>query len=68
MNLTGLVDDCPIQRGDPVFTTQEVQRMDMNLLRNLAAEANSDAVSGRSTKLELQGYFARQRTLSDYHQ
>jgi hypothetical protein len=63
-----LVDDCPIQNGDIVLTTEEAKRYDMQVLRNLASQSNSDAISGRSTKLELQSYFSRQTTINDYHE
>jgi len=61
-----LVDDDPDRNGDPVLTTEEVQQWDTKLIRRLAANANTDAISGRSTKLEMQDYFGRQRTLSEW--
>jgi hypothetical protein len=61
-----LVDENPWDNGDPVLTTEEAARMDKKVLRRLAAEANTDAVTGRSVKLEWVSYLARQKTLSDF--
>lgn len=61
-----LVDACPIRNGDMVFTTEETKQFDTNFLRNLAANANTDAVNGRSTRLEIISYYGRQMTLGDY--
>jgi len=66
MSITNLVTDCPMRNGDPVLTTEEVKRMDNKVLRRMAAEANTDSINGRSVALEWQGYFGRQRTLTEY--
>jgi len=55
-----------MRNGDPVLTTEEVKRMDNKVLRRMAAEANTDSINGRSVALEWQGYFGRQRTLTEY--
>jgi len=62
----GIVTESAIETGDPVLTTEEVQRIDNKVLRRMAAEANTDAVSGRSVALEWQSFFGRQRTLTEY--
>ena len=68
MTITDLVDEDPWENGDDdlVLTTEEAARMDKKALRRLAAATNTDAVSGRSVKLEWQAYLCRQKTLSDY--
>jgi len=62
----GLVEESAADNGDPTFTTEELNQYDIMLLRNLAAEANTDAIHGKSTKLEIKAYFRCQRNLSEY--
>jgi len=63
---TELVNDCPIKNGDIVLTTEEVERYDSKVLRRMAAEANTDEISGRSVAYEWASYFGRQYTLKDF--
>lgn len=66
MTLAELVDECAIDNGDPVLTTEEAERYDSKVLRRMAAHANTDAISGRDVRLQWVSYFARQRTLGDF--
>ena len=68
MSIGGLVDETALDNGDLVLTTEEAERMSNKALRRLAANANTDAISGRDVKLVWQAYFARQKTLNDYAQ
>jgi len=64
-----LVQETAIERGesdDMIFTAEEFQRFDHHFKRRLAGEADTDEISGRSTMLEIQSYFVRQRTLTEY--
>lgn len=61
-----LVEETALDNGDPILTTDEIDTYSHTLLRRLAAEANTDAVYGKSNRLELRAYFHCQRTLSDY--
>ena len=55
--LTETLDEHASDNGDPTYTYGELEAMNHQRLRNMAAEADTDAVSGRSTKLELYAYF-----------
>jgi len=58
--LEDMVDETAAENDDPVFTYGEIealQRIDPDLPRRMAATANTDEVSGRSTKLERYSYF-----------
>ncbi len=61
-----LVDETALENGDPVLTTEEAEQYSNKVLRRMAAEADSDAISGRDVQLQWISYFARQRTLDDY--
>jgi hypothetical protein len=64
-----LVQETAIERGesdDMIFTREEFARFDHHFKRRLAGEANTDEISGRSTMLEIQAYYVRQRTLGEY--
>jgi len=63
---TQLVDETAIDTDDIVLTTEEGERYSNKVLRRLAAEADTDCISGRSVQLEWLSYFCRQRTLSEY--
>lgn len=53
--------------GDPVFDREELESMDYEELRALAAQVETDAINGKSTKLEMIDYFAtHQVSLEDY--
>jgi len=56
-----------IDRGDPVFTMQEFEKLDQHLVRRLAANAESDEVNGMSTMPELKSYFVCQYSMGDYN-
>lgn len=61
-----IVDETAIENGDDVYTLDELDKMDPQLLRRLAANANTDCIHGKSVHLEIRSYFARQRTLSEF--
>lgn len=61
-----LVDETALDTGDLILTTEEVEKYDYQVLRNLAAQANTDEVNGKSNKLLIQKVFGRQATLNDY--
>ena len=60
------VDDLDIQFGDLRFTRQQLEAMDSQFLRRLAAAVESDEINGKSTRLEIQSFFGVQSTLADY--
>jgi len=66
MSINELVEETAIDNGDPVLTTEEAGRMSNKVLRRMAAEADTDAISGRDVMLEWVDYFARQKCLTDY--
>jgi len=55
--LDEIMDEHASDNGDPVYTYGELEAMNHQRLRNIAAEADTDAVGGRSTRLELFSYF-----------
>ena len=64
-----LVKETAIERGESdqmIFTKEQFNQFDQHFKRRLASAANSDEISGRSTMLELQSYFCRQRSLGEY--
>jgi len=64
-----LVKETAIERGETdemIFTREEWARFDQHFKRRLAGAANTDEISGRSTLLEMQSYFVRQRSLGEY--
>lgn len=60
--------DAPVHRafGDLRFTREQLERMDAKVVRKLAQYATSDAINGRSTRLEVHEFFGVQRTLGEY--
>jgi len=67
MNLQ-LVPETAIDTGDTdlIMTREEWEPLDQHVKRRIAGAASSDAVSGRSTELEMRSYVVRQRTLTEY--
>jgi len=65
-----LIEHNALDRGDTefIFTKAELERMDYNLLRNLAKHANSQEINGKSPKFAMIRYFACQRSLDEYNQ
>jgi len=62
-----LVSETAIDTGDDlIFTAEEFDRFDHNLKRNLASQAQSDEINGKSNKLEMRAYFVCQHTLLDF--
>lgn len=53
----GLVDETAAQNGDPVYTREELEAMGQHEIRQLAGEADTTEVTGKSTKLEIIAYF-----------
>ena len=63
-----IVDETALDNGDEVFTMDQLEQMDAQLLRRLAAHANTDCINGKSVFLEIRSYFARQRTLTEFRE
>ncbi len=64
-----LVKETAIERGesdDLLFTKEEFSQYDQHFKRRLAGAANTDEITGKSTLLEIESYFVRQRTLEEY--
>jgi hypothetical protein len=61
-----LVNETALETGDMVLTAHEFDNLHYQFIRNLAAEANTDEINGKSNKLEVREYFVRQRMLSEY--
>lgn len=64
-----LVQETAIERGETdemIFTREEFAQFDQHFKRRLAGAAKTDEISGRSTLLEIQSYFCRQRSLKEY--
>ena len=57
-SICGLVTETAAENGDPVFTVDELKDMTITEIRRLAADADTEAVSGRSTKMEIIAYFS----------
>jgi len=55
-----------LERGDPIFTIEQFERLEQHFLRRLAANANTDEVNGSSTLPELKSYFVCQYSIEDY--
>jgi hypothetical protein len=51
---------------DLIFTPQEFKQFDQHFKRRLAGAADTDEITGKSTMLEIQSYFCRQRSLGEY--
>jgi hypothetical protein len=56
--ICGLVSETAAENGDRTYLRDELEQKDITTLRNMAAEANTNAISGRSTKLEIIAYFS----------
>jgi len=64
-----LVSETAVDAGEPddlTFTPQQWARFSTRMKRRLAAEADTDAVNGSSTTLEIRAYFVTQREFVDY--
>jgi len=61
-----LTDKTAVENGDPVFTVSEFKNLDVDLKRKYAGRADTDEVDHLSTELEIDYYFCRQKTLTDY--
>lgn len=53
---TQLVSETAIENGDSVFPRGELKALDPTVRRNLAADADTDAINGKSTIYEVAGY------------
>lgn len=53
-----LVDETAAQNGDPVYSRDELAAKDHQELRRMAADANTDEINGKSTRLEITAYFS----------
>lgn len=63
---SGLIDESADQNDDPTFTSRELERFDYQLLRNLAANANTEAINGKSPMMIVKSYFRCQHTLDEF--
>jgi hypothetical protein len=61
-----LVEETAVDTGDMIFTTEQVNEFSYQMLRNLASEARTNEINGKSQKLLIQQYYGRQRTLTEY--
>mgnify|MGYP000276437002 CR=1 FL=1 len=64
-----LVKETAIERGESeqmIFTKEQFDQFGQHFKRRLAGAAKSDEISGRSTMLEIQSFFVRQYTLSQF--
>lgn len=61
-----LVPESASDNGDEVYTKEELKDMDYDELRQMAANVDSDAINGKSTKMEIISYFAGQATMEDF--
>jgi hypothetical protein len=63
-----LVPETALETGDSdlIMTREEFEKLDQHMKRRLAGAANTDAISGKSTLLEIQSFIVRQRTLDEY--
>jgi hypothetical protein len=52
--------------GDLRFTSEQLDKMNNQMLRRLAQYADTDEINGKSTQLEIRTYFHTQRSLSEY--
>lgn len=53
-----IVDDHASENGDPSYKLEELEAMDAQRLRKLAAAANSEEIHGKCTRVEYYSYFA----------
>lgn len=56
--ICGLVSETAAENGDPVYSRNKLESMEITKLRNMAADVETDAISGRDTKLEIIAYFS----------
>jgi len=54
--------------GELVFTREQLDAMDTQLLRRLAAQADTSEIHGKSLRLEYVEFFGCQRSLSEYEE
>ena len=52
-----LVDDHASNNNDPTFSLGELEMMDAHRLRQYAAQSRTEELNGKSTRLEMYGYF-----------
>ena len=63
--MMNVVDDHASENNDPVFSLDELEAMDAKRIRRLAANANSQNIGGKSTRVEMYSYFADTSDLPD---
>lgn len=61
-----IVEEHATDNGDPVFTKEELNNMSYQMLRLLAANANTSVINGKSNQLQIKAYYGRQTTFKDY--
>lgn len=63
-----IVDETAIDTGQTelVFTADQLDNMSNTMLRRLAAELDTDAVNGKSTRIEIRAALACQKSLEDF--
>lgn len=55
--LNELLDEHATDNGDPTYTYGELEGMNHQRLRNMAAEADTDAINGRSVGVRVYAYY-----------
>ena len=63
-----IVNETALDTGDThlICTGEEFDNYDQHFKRRIAGAANTDEITGKSTRLEIRAYCVRQRTLSEY--
>lgn len=61
-----MIDERAAESGDEVYSRSELEEMHYQELRRIAANANTDAIGGRSTKLEIFAYFSKETQPDGY--
>ncbi|APX97570.1 hypothetical protein [Natronorubrum daqingense] len=55
--MCGLVTETAAENGEMTYSYDELQQIENHKLRNMAADADTDAIHGKSTRLEIVAYF-----------
>jgi hypothetical protein len=63
---SGLIDETALENGDPVFTKEQLKQFNYQLKRNLAAQASTSEINGKSPMLVVETYFRCQYSLGEF--
>ena len=61
-----IVNETALDNGEEAYTVEQLNKMSNTMLRRLAANADTDVVNGKSTKMEIISYHRCQRSLTEY--